>query len=73
MRVKDIPTQLIHGDKDELVPIAQAKFLYEILQREKIDSKLIIMEGKGHDAGMNERDSEQKVLEAIVDWVNAHQ
>lgn len=71
--VKNIPAQLIHGDRDELVPIAQAKFLYEILQREKIDSRLIVMEGKGHDVGMNERDSEQKVLEAIVDWVNAHQ
>lgn len=70
--VKQIPTQLIHGDKDELVPIAQANFLFEILQREKVDSKFIVMEGKGHDVGMNQPDSEQKVLEAIVNWTTSH-
>lgn len=70
--VKQIPTQLIHGDKDELVPIGQAKYLFEILQRERVKSNFIVMEGKGHDVGMNQPDSELRVLNAIVDWVNAH-
>lgn len=70
--VKNVPTLVIHGDKDELVPISQARYLYEILQRDKVDSKFIVMEGKGHDVGMNQPDSEKKVLDAIVDWTKSH-
>ena len=64
-----VPTLIFHGDKDELVPMSQSIFLYDKLQQEKVKSKFIIMKGKGHDCGMNDKDSEKLVLDEITDWV----
>lgn len=70
--VKKIPTQLIHGDQDELVPISQAKYLYEILQKKNVDSKLLVMPGQGHDVGLRNAEVEPKVLDAIESWTKSH-
>ncbi|NUY81013.1 prolyl oligopeptidase family serine peptidase [Flavobacterium sp. MAH-1] len=70
--VKNIPTQLIHGDQDDLVPISQARFLYEILQKQSADSKLLVMQGQGHDVGLRSPETEVKVLDAIEAWTKAH-
>ena len=67
--VKAIPTLLFHGDKDNLVPDSQSKFLYQVLTQKKIVAKFITMEGKGHDCGMNQPDSEKKVLDETVKWI----
>ncbi|WP_158799806.1 alpha/beta hydrolase [Pedobacter sp. L105] len=67
--VKAIPTLLFHGDKDTVVPDSQSKFLYQLLTQKKIAAKFVPMEGKGHDCGMNQPDSEKKVLDEIVKWI----
>lgn len=64
-----IPTLLFHGDKDQLVPYRVAPFMLEKLQVSKVQSKLITMEGKNHDCGMNQPDSEKVVLDGISNWV----
>lgn len=71
-RIKNIPALLVHGDKDELVPYQQSASLYKLLRDKKIPSKLITMYGKGHDAGMNQPDSEQQVLNAITQWIRRY-
>jgi len=70
--IKNIPTLLVHGDSDKLVPYSNSSFLYGLLQMKKIDSKLLTMKGKDHDAGMNDPDSEKLVLDEITNWVNSH-
>ena len=70
--VKAIPTLLFHGDKDDIVPDAQSKFLYEVLTKKNFIAKFIPMPGKGHDCGMNEPDSEKKVLDEIETWVTKY-
>ena len=70
--VKAIPTLLFHGDKDDIVPDAQSKFLYEELTRKRLIAKFIPMPGKGHDCGMNEPDSEKQVLDEIENWVKKY-
>jgi len=70
--IKAIPTLLFHGDKDDLVPYTQSIFLYEVLQQKKVISKFVAMEGKGHDCGMNQPDSEKVVLDEITKWVEAY-
>ncbi len=70
--IKKIPTLLFHGDKDDLVPFEQSKFLYAKLQEKKVRSKLVIMKGKGHDVGMNNPDSEQVVLSETVNWIRGN-
>lgn len=64
-----VPTLLFHGDKDQLVPYRVAAFMLEKLQASKVQSKLITMEGKNHDCGMNQPDSEKVVLDGISNWV----
>lgn len=43
-------TLIIHGDKDGLVPVQQAKVMDESLGKSGVDHTLIIVEGGGHDA-----------------------
>jgi acetyl esterase/lipase len=70
--VKAIPTLLFHGDKDDLVPYTQSVFLYEVLRQKHLTSKFVPMEGKGHDCGMNQPDSEKRVLDEIVNWIEEY-
>ena len=70
--IKQIPTLLFHGDKDDLVPYAHSVFMYESLQAKGVPSKLVTMTGKGHDCGMNDADSEKQVLDEITNWVNQY-
>jgi len=67
--IKAIPTLLFHGDKDELVPDNQSKFLFKLLKEKKFAAKFVPMLGKGHDCGMNQPDSEKIVLDEIERWV----
>jgi acetyl esterase/lipase len=67
--IKNIPTQLIHGDKDELVDYHLSVRLDEKLKEMKVPENLIIRPGKGHDVGMNSPDNEQANLEAIDKWI----
>lgn len=67
--VKAIPTLLFHGDKDELVPDNQSKFLFKLLTDKGLIAKFVPMIGKGHDCGMNQPDSEKIVLDEIEHWV----
>jgi acetyl esterase/lipase len=44
----DPPTLLIHGDRDYVVPHWQSEKMYEALQANHVDSRLIIYEGMMH-------------------------
>lgn len=70
--IKKIPTLLFHGNKDEIVPFSQGEFLYKKLLEKKVQSKFVIMDGKGHDCGMNQVDSEKIVLDEISEWVKKY-
>lgn len=70
--VKAIPTLLFHGDKDDLVPDAQSKYLYKVLTQKNLVAKFVAMQGKGHDCGMNQPDSEKQVLDEITKWITTY-
>ena len=70
--IKQIPTLLFHGDADNIVPYSQSVFLYEELQKKSVKSKFVTMKSKGHDCGMNQPDSEKKVLDEITKWVGLY-
>jgi len=71
-RITRIPTLLIHGDNDHLVPYQQSVSLYMFLQERNVRSKLLTMKGKDHDAGMNDPITEQQALNAVTEWVKTH-
>ena len=70
--IKSIPTLLFHGTDDKLVPYVQSQNLYAELQRQNVPSELITMQGKGHDCGMNQPDSEKVVLDNMESWIRKY-
>jgi acetyl esterase/lipase/L-ascorbate metabolism protein UlaG (beta-lactamase superfamily) len=45
------PFLIMHGDQDNLVPLAQSQLLHDLLKAQGVDSTLLVMEGKGHGFG----------------------
>jgi dienelactone hydrolase len=44
----DAPTLIVHGDKDQLVPILQGKSMYQALLKAGVKSKFVTIPGAGH-------------------------
>lgn len=61
----DPPTLLIHGDKDELVPISNSKIIYEAFQKNNVKTQFITIEGAGH--GFRGDDA-KRASAAMVSW-----
>ena len=67
--VKNIPTLLIHGTGDQIVPFAQAEELYKKLLAENIPAELIPIPGANHDMNMKDKATVDMVFKEIVAWV----
>jgi acetyl esterase/lipase len=61
----DPPTLLIHGDKDDLVPISNSKMIYEAFQKNNVKTQFITIEGAGH--GFRGDDA-KRASAAMVSW-----
>lgn len=53
----DPPFLIMHGDKDDLVPLGQSELLHAALQKAGVDSKLHVVRGAGHGFGGRELDA----------------
>jgi acetyl esterase/lipase len=63
------PFLIMHGDKDNIVPLGQSKILDEALKAAKVESTLVVIEGAGHggpDFGSPDN------LQKIVDFFDKH-
>lgn len=65
----DAPTLLIHGDKDELVPISHSHRILEKFQEHQVPAELLVIEGAGH--GFRGED-QKRVQEATTDWFDRY-
>jgi aminobenzoyl-glutamate utilization protein B len=63
----DPPTLILHGDRDELVPLQQSRILVEKLKGVGVETKLVVKEGAEH--GWPEIG---KDMELFADWFDAH-
>lgn len=61
----DPPTLLIHGDKDDLVPLSNSQRIYEAFQQNKVKTQFITIEGAGH--GFRGDDA-KRATAAMVAW-----
>jgi acetyl esterase/lipase len=61
----DPPTLLIHGDKDDLVPINNSKIIFEAFQKVNVKTDFITIPGAGH--GFRGDDA-KKATAAMVSW-----
>jgi acetyl esterase/lipase len=65
----DAPTLMIHGDKDELVPISHSRNMLEALRKANVECKLVVIEGAAH--GFNAKQN-KTVVPAMVGWFEKH-
>ncbi len=64
------PTLLIHGDKDELVPLEHSNNLVAELKKTKVPHRLLVIEGAGH--GFSKEQTVEVVYPAMVGWFETH-
>lgn len=69
--VNNIPTMIIHGDKDEVVPIQQAYLLEKALKAKSVTYKLVIVPGAGHQIEKLPQD-QQTVFSSMEDWLRKY-
>lgn len=61
----DAPALLLHGDKDDLVPLSNSERIHEAFQQHGVASQLIVMEGAGHSFSGPDR---QRAETAMLEW-----
>jgi acetyl esterase/lipase len=61
----DPPALLIHGDKDDLVPVNNSRVIHEAFKKNNVKTQLIIIEGAGH--GFRGEDA-KRASDAMVSW-----
>jgi acetyl esterase/lipase len=61
------PTILIHGDRDQAVPVHQSRRMIERLQEVRVPARLVVREGVGHAYPGWESDTA-----LIADWFDEH-
>ena len=67
---KSAPILLVHGDKDELVPIEHSKNIVPLLEKAKVPVKLVTIEGAGH--GFTPKQNVEQLAPATMDWFEKH-
>jgi dipeptidyl aminopeptidase/acylaminoacyl peptidase len=61
----DPPTLLIHGDKDDLVPISNSQTIFDALKKDNVKTDFITVPGAGH--GFR-GDDLKHAMDATVAW-----
>jgi acetyl esterase/lipase len=70
--VKNVPTLLIHGTADNIVPYEQATLLEAGLKAKSVPNKLITLTGAGHDLGAGNPLNALLVSNEISAWVTKY-
>ncbi len=65
----DPPILLVHGDADTLVPVNNSERIHAALNKEKVETKMIIIEGAGH--GFR-GEAAAEASEALAAWFEKH-
>lgn len=65
----DAPALLVHGDKDELVPLWHSEKLYEAMERAEVPHRLLVIEGAAH--GFDQQGN-QRMHTAMIEWFDQH-
>jgi hypothetical protein len=68
IREISLPTLIIHGEYDQIVPVEEGKALYESIAAK--DKRLIIIPGVDHNTIMS--GGMQPYLQALHDFISAH-
>ncbi|EFK36712.1 Acetyl esterase [Chryseobacterium gleum] len=67
-----VPTLIVQGNNDKIVPLSQSKKLHRKLNRAKIQNSLIIVDGGVHGFGTTDKDYLDKITDQMVDFILLH-
>jgi dipeptidyl aminopeptidase/acylaminoacyl peptidase len=65
----DAPTLLVHGDKDDLVPISHSENIKEAFDKSQVPCELVVIKGAAH--GFND-EGNRVMFESMRDWFKKH-
>ncbi|MFZ4080147.1 MAG: alpha/beta hydrolase [Pirellula sp.] len=65
----DAPTLLVHGDKDELVPISHSQNIKEAFGKEQVPCELVVIQGAAHGF---DAEGNRVMFESMRDWFKKH-
>jgi dipeptidyl aminopeptidase/acylaminoacyl peptidase len=60
---------MVHGDKDELVPLWHSEKMQKAFQEVEVANELIVIEGAAH--GFN-AEGNRRMYQAMGDWFEKH-
>jgi acetyl esterase/lipase len=66
---KTPPTFLMHAKDDKVVKVANSQLFYDALQKNNIPSELYLYSHGGHGFGMNNKDTNDKWMDALKGWL----
>lgn len=66
------PTLLMHGEKDVIVPVAQAQIMYRQLKENGVPTELIVLPNGGHGGEGAPEESSKKMAVRLLDWVRMY-
>ena len=64
------PSLMVHGDKDELVPVEHSRRMVAALEKAKVPCELIVIEGAGH--GFSPKQYADVVTPALLGWFDKY-
>ncbi|MDR4894501.1 MULTISPECIES: alpha/beta hydrolase [unclassified Chryseobacterium] len=64
-----VPTLIVQGNNDKIVPLNQSKKLHRKLNRAKIQNSLIVVDGGVHGFGTTDKAYLDKITDEMVDFV----
>ncbi|MCE7042604.1 alpha/beta hydrolase [Dyadobacter sp. CY312] len=66
------PTLLMHGEKDNIVPVGQAQIMYTHLKENEVPTELIVLENGGHGGEGTSAETSKKMAVTILKWVQKY-
>lgn len=70
--VKNVPTLIIHGTEDIVVPYAQAELLSDKLKQKSYTHDLMTIPGANHDLGLGNSGTAKQIADKVVEWVKTY-
>ncbi|NIF07459.1 alpha/beta hydrolase [Chryseobacterium sp. Tr-659] len=64
-----VPTLIMQGNKDKVVPLNQSKKLYRKLKRAKVQTSLVIVDNGVHGFGTTDKAYLDKITDEMVDFI----
>ena len=70
--VKNVPTLLVYGTKDIVVPYTQAELLANTLKKKGYIHDVMTIPGANHDLGLGNQATAKQIADKVVEWVKLY-